>query len=170
MTEASAAAPVLDDDTETETYVDFRPTGGLHVVVDGVKRRLRTPRMRDYRHLYELWREEAERLEEASEELQVFLTELLAVGDEREKAGQPRITEAERARDRELGRKVRVATEEAALRWWVETIRTLGVNDADRRLDDDDPAGDLPVFMAGAESVNQALNHWRSVPSRSGAR
>jgi hypothetical protein len=163
MTDATAAPSSLDDE---ETYVDFRPTGGLHVVVDGVKRRLRTPRMRDYRHLYELWREEAETLEEASEELQTFLTELLAAGDERETAGQPRITEAERARDRELGRKIRVATEDAALRWWAEAIRTLGVTETDRTVD----ADDLPVFTSTSDSVNQVLNHWRSVPSRSGAR
>lgn len=167
MTDAPTAAPAADgDEEELENYLDLRPTGGMHVVSDGHKRRLRAPRMRDYRKLYELWRDEAEALEVMSEELQEFLTRTMAAGDEREARGERRVTEEEKAEDRRLGQKIRVATEDAALRWWAEAIATLGVTTTDQAAD----AEDLPVFLATADSVNMALNHWRSVPSRSGAR
>lgn len=171
MTDASDATPAAPpppapEADEAESYIDFRKTGGIHIVLDGEKKRLRAPRMRDYRKLYELWREEAEELEASTEELQAFMTEVMGKGDERTARGEPAITPEEHKRDRELGRKVRVATEDASLRWWSATIAALGVDPKDRDVDVDD----LPVFLTTAESVNEALTHWRSVPSRSGAR
>lgn len=168
MTDASPApAPAPIDADEADNYLDLRKNGGMHVVSDGQKRRLRAPRMRDYRKLTQLWREEAETLETQSEELQRFLEGMFARGEEREAAGQPRITDEERAEDRRLGRMVREQTEDACLRWWAEAIRTLGVTANDCEVDGDD---DLPVFLATVDSINQVLTHWRTVPSPSGAR
>lgn len=161
MTDAATVpAPALVAvDDEPESYIDYRATGGIHIVLDGEKRRLRAPRMRDYRYLYELWREEVEALEEASTELTAFLTRV---------ADQPEglLSDEDKAEDRRLGRQVRVGTEDATLRWWVQAIATLGVTDLDKAAE----ADDLPVFLTTAASVNSALDHWRQVPSRSGAR
>lgn len=165
-TEPAPAPPVAAEDAETETLLDFRKNGGVHLVIDGVKRRLRTPRMRDYRHLYELWSDAADELDGKSEELQEFMLAVMGRGDEREARGEQRITEEERQTDRRLAKEVRKATEAAACRWWVETIRTLGVTERDQEITEDD----LPVFLTNSDSINAMLDHWRKVPSRSGAR
>lgn len=162
---APEPAPELEPD-EKDSYLELRATGGMHLVIEGQKRRLRPPRMRDYRKLYELWSDEADALDAKSQELSAFLARTMASGDEREARGERRITDEERAEDRKLGQEIRQLTEDAALRWWAETIRTLGVTANDCEVDPDD----LPVFLAGADAVNQALGHWRAVPSRSGAR
>ena len=171
MTDTSSTgttpSPVAaEPDDDKGDYLDLRPNGGVHLVVDGVKHRLRSPRMRDYRKLVGIWRDEAEALEAKSEELQGFLEAMLTAGDEREKEGKPRLTEEDRATDRRLGMEIRELTEDAAIRWWTEAVATLGVTDRDREVE----ADDLPVFCATVESVNDVLGHWRSVPSRSGAR
>jgi hypothetical protein len=171
MTDTPPVAPVDEptptlDLEEEDSYLEPRPTGGMHLVIDGHKRRLRPPRMRDYRKLYELWSEEADALDVKSAELNAFLTRMMALGDEREGRGERRVTDEERAEDRRLGQEIRQMTEDAALHWWAETIRTLGVTPTDCDVDQDD----LPVFLAGADAVNLALNHWRKVPSRSGVR
>lgn len=163
---ADTFAGDADEADEAENYVDHRKNGGAHLVIDGEKRRLRTPRMRDYRKLYALWSDLADELDKMSVELQAFLLEVMGQGDEREARGEPRITEDEKARDRHLAQRVREATEDAAMTWWAECIRTLGVTPSDRDVE----ADELPVFLSTAESINQMLDHWRTVPSRSGAR
>lgn len=163
MTDAATAPPIVpeDDDEDLPSYLDFRPTGGIHLVIEGEKRRLRAPRMRDYRRLYEAWAEEAEPLDAKSAELTDFLQRVTDPD-----RPDPKLTDEERAEDKRLGQEIRRMTEDAAIRWWTETIQTLGVTDADKALDPDD----LPTFLATADAVTQALTHWRSVPSRSGAR
>jgi hypothetical protein len=163
--------PVVDvpeeaDDDEAPSYIEHRKNGGIHLVIDGRKRRLRTPRMRDYRLLVEAWHDEVEPIEAKSQELQDFLMELVQRSDQREEAGQARLSEEDRARDRQLGQEVRQMTEEATIRWWTLVIQTLGVTDADQDVD----ADDLPVFLTASDSVMAAIDHWRSVPSRSGVR
>lgn len=159
-----------DDDDEAPSFLDFRKTGGIHLVLEGTKHRLRSPRMRDYRHLIGLWREEAEILEETSQGLQAFLEATDEDMKARAEAGEDNRSAEERAawraKNRELGTAIREATEAAGNRWWGHVVGTLGVTDTDKAVDIED----LPVFLASVDLVNRTLSHWRSVPSRSGGR
>lgn len=169
MTDATPAAPPsveIDDDDEAENLLDLRKTGRTRLTIEGETRRLRAPRFREYRKLYELWHDEAEALDAKSVELQEFMLAVMGRGDERAARGEQRITEEERREDRRLSIEIRRATEEAALRWWVETVRTLGVTESDKAFTEED----VPAFLTNSDSINLMLDHWRNVPSRSGAR
>ena len=143
--------------------IDLRPDGGVHLWLDGTKHRLRRPRGREFRKLREELQDHLDVINETSDENLTWSQALLDRGDEREARGEPRITSEERAEDRRRGRAMRDMTENLLRGWWLSVIATLAVEARD--VD----AEDLPPWLTGPAQAMLLLEHWRSVPSLSGA-
>lgn len=136
--------------------IAFRDNGTIDLYLSDGTLRLRTCRMGDYRVLVEQWREALIELQEIGQATAAWTEDVNAriVAEERS------MTDAERAEDLKRAREIGDRTDELVLEWWTAAIGRLG----DGRV----TADDMPAWMVDAKTVNDTIQHWRSVPSRSG--
>lgn len=153
-----------DEDDGPKHGIDWRPTGGINLFVEGRKIRLRPPRLREYRKVTGRWSEIVEELESAAADAAEWGERMQVLQRERIARDEPAMSDDERREDRRRGKETREQAEGSCLAWWCFVVETLG--DETDLLDPED----FPVFLTTHESVTQALGHWRSVPSLSGVR
>lgn len=172
MTDAPAP-PVADQDDDEqlpEEGLDLRANGTIHLWIDGRKFRIRRPRLREFRRIREDYQERLDRIAEESARHDVWEKDLIdRVGERRKSDPAAGMTADERAEDQKRGRELTETIEREMLGWWVEVLDVLG-HDANPRLDDDDPTGDLTPWLGNSTVANRAIGHWRSAPSLSGVR
>lgn len=132
------------------------PSGTAAVVIDGVRRRLRRPKVGEFRRLREL-------LQENQDEAYAMSNRLLGVQKAIDDSDTPENT-ARLEEARKLQRELNALTEDRNLAWVRQAVEVL--SDSPLTLDDDD----LPVWMASGETVTQLLQYWRTVPLAHGLR
>lgn len=178
-----ADAPEAEPEDALEG-LDLRDNGTIRLYIDGARYRLRRPRAREYRRLRESYQEAQDDISDRSDETEEWSQELLAtIAKRREADPKAGRTPDERREDRKRGRELTDFVERTMFAWWAEVIEVLGEEGRTPVLtegpsDDDDDGdtvefdafADLPMWMGTVPAANSVLNHWRSVPSLSGAR
>lgn len=168
-----ATDDVIDSDDGPKEGLDHRDTGNIHVWIEGRQYKLRRPRGREFRKLRESWNEMLDTLQVISRENQEWLQGLLARGN------QPPLSQEERDENQRRGRAMNDTNDRLVLTWWVEVIDTLGADGAGMRLAPRHEDGtfvdehwweDLPPWLGAIATGTKAIEHWRAVPSLSGAR
>lgn len=155
-----------DEQDDPREELDLRPNGTVHVWLEGVKHRLRRPRLREFRHLRESFQDAADEIQALAEEAQQFHERQVArLEQRRQEDPDSRLTAEEKLEDRRLSRKLTEQTEELMLGWWADVFATL-TPDGHHQPDPDD----LPPWLGSTQAAGKLIGHWRAVPSRSGGR
>lgn len=151
-----ARKPVVDDDPREG--ITFRDNGSVSLHVNGSEIRLRPALLEDYSELVGLWRDATDELRVLSDVAVAWSNDLMAELAEGE-GRQP--TPDERAEDVKRGREITDRTDELVVDWWKQAIGRMAAPET------------IPVlaaWMVDPATITQTIEHWRSVPSRSGGR
>lgn len=144
-------------DDESTTGITFRDNGSVSLHINGSETRLRPALLEDYKDLVSLWRDATDELRVLSDEAMAWSNDLQAVLAKEERIPTP----DERAEDVKRGREISDRTDELALLWWEQAITRMA------------PPETVPVlapWMVDPTNITQVIEHWRTRPSRSGAR
>lgn len=188
-------APVLppdDDELEWEVAKEglaLNANGTIHLWIDGTKRRLRRPRLREFRSIREAFQEATDAISVESDRADQWEKEITeTVRLRRETNPAANLTLQERQEDQRRGRSLADFIEREMLGWWVHVIDTLGhehnaplewehVGDCqdpdgqhDHRNCEKDRTIGLTPWLASTKTANTVINHWRAAPSLSGVR
>lgn len=158
------------DPDEVREELVLRPSGTIHLWVDGKRFRLRRPRLGEYRRLREQFEEVADDVSDAADEAfreQAAVQHAQQLRAEGESASLgytvvARPTPEERATIRASNRRLAEVRERLHEAWWQAVLDTLAVDDA--------RPPELAVWMLRSESCGQVFKHWQAVPSPSGVR
>lgn len=155
----------VDDEAGVREGIAVPENGTIRLWIDGRRYKLRRPRAREFRNLREAFHDASEDISRFAEEQDAWDRQLAARSAARDAAGETPITSEERRERRQRNRKMAEDIEAVMFGWWQHTWEVLGEDD--KPFPDPD---DLPIWLGTIAAANQALNHWRSVPSLSGGR
>lgn len=141
------------NDSKTEG-LDLNPDGTIDLVIDGVVRHLRRPKLREFRHYSERLRELAKLAQLEAVRLQEALAELSTLVDTDSEEADPRVEEIEKELEE---------ANQKRLEYTAPWIGDLVEQFSEKPLPDD--VEDWPSWLVLDLSIPaKILNHWRVVP------
>lgn len=140
--------------------IDLVRTGIIRLVINGRKVTLRRPFFGELKRLRLALENLTDSITDARIDAEAtgaeIRDEMKALADD-EALGHRERAEASsalRRRDREAGRALTGAADDARLEWWVEVFAVLGV----------EAPADWPSWVGDATLPNRVIQHWRSAP------